>query len=342
MPRFRASNLLLPLALLGAAAVGADDAKPDDKAAIPMAGQVTQGVVNDDHFYAVADGALVDVDLQKRTRTILSECYANYPKLKPFVDVADGKACVASDGRLHVINLKGGMIEHSAEYKGEVHGLGFASENRVFVLGRLDVVVVDVAGGETVQTIPILHDEPNQPTRAAALSSYQKVGKLLYVADSSRVDLRLKAIDLEAGKVVGEMGNGFEWLTGLRVVGDRVFVRSINLGYGVYNPLFGYYDLKTKKRVELKPPVEGKGLDHVEEAAWDRMTLVAGPGAGVCLAWKGKVYQYDGEGRPVGATPLAADDDSRLLAVWNGVALTAGKDCLRLTPLAKAATAKSE
>ena len=101
------------------------------------------------------------------------------------MDIADGKACVASDGHLHIVDLKSGMILHSTEYKGEVHGLGFAGDNRVFVVGRTDVTVMDVATGETVENIPILKDEqPNRPARPGALSACQKVGKLLYVADS--------------------------------------------------------------------------------------------------------------------------------------------------------------
>src|SRR5205823_13114723 len=99
--------------------------------------------------------------------------------------------------------------------------------------------------------------------------------------------------------------------------------RSINLSYGINNPLFGVFDVKTKKYTDLKHP-HGDKLDRVDEKAFDDVTLVAGPDAGVCLAWKGQVYQYDGEGRQVGVTPLAKADDGRLVGVWNGQALTAG------------------
>jgi len=44
----------------------------------------------------------------------------------------------------------------------------------------------------------------------------------------------------------------------------------------------------------------------------------------------------------VGRTPLAKDDEDRLLGVWNGQAITCGKDALRLTPLSKATSAKSD
>jgi hypothetical protein len=102
MRHFGKLTLLAPLALLGAlvgvmAAFSGDDPKPDDKAPIKLPGQAARGVLSGDVFYTVADGKLEAVDLKKRDATMLSECYALYPKLKPFVDVADGKACIASD-----------------------------------------------------------------------------------------------------------------------------------------------------------------------------------------------------------------------------------------------------
>ena len=141
-------------------------------------------------------------------------------------------------------------------------------------------------------------------------------------------------MDLEAGKVVDEMGGGYDWFSGLQIAGDKAFVRTINLSYGINNPLFGFYDLKTKKYSDLKHP-DAKISDHIRKK-FDQATLVAGPDSGVCLSWKGNVYQYDADGRQVGETPLDKDDDGRLVGVWNGRAPTVGKDSLRLTPLVKA------
>ena len=129
------------------------------------------------------------------------------------------------------------------------------------------------------------------------------------------------------------------------MAGDKAFLRSINLSYGINNAQFGWFDLKTKKYSGLKhPQADPSGRfdpkDHVAEKDFDQVTLVAGPDAGICLTWKGTVYQFDADGRQVGQTPLDKDDDGRLVGVWNGQALTAGKDSLRLTPLAKATAAK--
>ena len=339
MRRFGTIKLLAPLALLGAVAGAVAAFCGGDVTAIKLPGQATRGVLSGDHFYTVADGRLVGVDLKQGQATVFSECYRLYPKLAPFVDAADGKACVSSDGKLHIIDLKSGQILHSADYKGEVHGLGFAGGDRVFVLGRTDVVVMDVAAGETMKSIPILRDEPNRPARPGALSACQKVGKLLYVADSD-LDRGVKVVDLEEGTVQNCGNSGYDWYTGLQVVGDKAFVRTINLSYGINNPLFGCFDLKTKKYTDLKHP-NAKFSDHVEQSAFDAATLVAGPDGGVCMTWKGSVYQFDADSKQVGETPLDKDDDGRLVGVWEGQALTAGKDTLRLTPLAKA-TAKGD
>ncbi len=128
----------------------------------------SRGVLSGDHFYAVIGSTIIDVDLKQRQATeegaSLTECY-DYIPTAPYLDVADGKAVVASEKgtsaapAINVIDLSNGKVLHAVKYKGEVHGLGFAGDNRVFVLGRTAVVVLDVASGETVQTISMSEDE---------------------------------------------------------------------------------------------------------------------------------------------------------------------------------------
>ena len=231
------------------------------------------------------------------------------------------------------------MILHSAKYKGEIHGLGFAGDNRVFVIGLQDVVVMDVAAGETVRTIPMVQEERRTGRRMAALSAYQKVGKLLYVADS-RPHSASRSWTWKPARSSMKWATATNGSPACKWSATRRSCAASTCSYGIDNPQFGWFDLKTKKYADLKHP-DAKFSDRVAETDFDKTTLVAGPDAGVCLAWKGTVYQFDGEGRQVGATPLDKDDDGRLVGVWNGQALTAGKDSLRLTPLAKA-TAKSD
>ncbi len=354
MRPYRKLLWLTPLALLGALAGGAaarpgDDAKPEDKAVIKLPGAASRGVLSGDHFYTVIGSTIMDVDLKQRQaieRASLTECY-DYIPTAPFLDVADGKAVVASEKgtsaapAINVIDLSNGKVLHAVKYKGEVHGLGFAGDNRVFVLGRTAVVVLDVASGETVQTISMSEDEPSRPTRAGPHFVYQKVGKLLYVAGYD--PMHVQAVDLEAGKAL-DVKRGFEICTGLQAVGDKLFVRSLINSYGIYIPQLGCYDVKTKEYHEvMAPDFNDRKVEEAPEDLFDRTTLVGGPDAGVCLI-------FEGEGLPVrcrrqrrsASLHLAKDDDGRLLGVWNGRAITAGKDGLRLTPLAKATTAKSD
>lgn len=336
----RVPKLLLPLALAGALAAvgGADDAKTEQGTAITLPGPATCGVVRGDHFYTVARGGLVDVDLKRHKATTFQECYAELPKLKPFIDVAERKVCVASDDYLYVLDPGQQTVVYSAAYKGEVHGLGFAGGNRVFVVDRRSVKVIDAATGETLVAVPILNDEQNgRPART--LGVYQRRGDLLYVTDNEQMCVQV--VDLKAGKLLEPAALGHEWITGLQVVGDKAFIRSALNSYGIYFSELACYDLKAKKYTALR---KESSFDRNEAISHDRLeelTLVDGPDGGVCLSAKGNVSQYDAEGRRIGETPLATGDDGRLVGVWNGEALTAGKDSLRLTPLAKA-TAKGE
>ncbi len=250
---------LLPLALLAASSLASrpSAATTPNPRTTPRSflarAPTSRGVLSGDHFYTIVGSAVMDVDLKQRQateRASLTECY-DYIPTAPFLDVADGKAVVASEKgtsaapAINVIDLSNGKVLHAVKYKGEVHGLGFVGDDRVFVIGATDVVVLNVAGGDVVQTIPVVKPDRTQRAGMAALSTYQKVGKLLYLADNAA--MRVQVVDLEAGKVVDELRAGYDWFGGLQVVGDKAFVRSINLSYGINNPQFGWFDLKTKK-----------------------------------------------------------------------------------------------
>ena len=328
----RATPLALLLTL--AAVSHADEARPDDRTAIPMAGPASRGVVSGDHFFTIADGRLVDVNLQRRTATTFTEPGG---RLVPCLDVSDGKACVATADRVHVIDLETGKIVRSAAAPDGVRGLGFVNEGRVFVVGHSTLAVVSLYSGEARWTIPIPDSDFftwGAKRRRGGLTGWQKVGKVLYMADSD--GQTLNGYDLDSGKVVADVPTTYWWSSAVQVVGDRAFVRGITLNAAINAPQFGWIDLKTKKYTSLKT---GEKDETVAREAFDRLTLAAGPDDSVCLAWGGAVLQYDAEGRSVGKTSLPADDAGRLLGVWNGQALMAGKDALKLTPLAKASAA---
>jgi hypothetical protein len=330
----RATKLLLPLALLGALAAvgGADDAKPDDKTdSISLPGPVARGVVNGDHFYAVTAGRLIDVDLKARK---VKEFDGIDAKLAPHLDVADGKALVAADGRVSTLDLSTGKTLHSAEFKGDVRGLGFAGDDKAFVVGGAAVTVVDLASGETMRTIDLVKkdkdgDSPKRKGDRGNVISFQKVDKTLYVLDFFAE--RLSVVDLDAGKVADEIHTPY-WSSGVRVVGDKAFLAGVNLSYGINSPQFGYIDLKTKKYTAISEK-RFKAEERIPDGAFDQLTLFSGELGDVVLPWGNAVLEYDAEGILTARARLPKDAPGRLVGVWQGMALTAGKDTLVLTPL---------
>jgi hypothetical protein len=329
----RAVKFLTPLALLGAlAAVGAaDDAKPEEKLdSVALPGAVARGVVSGDDFYAVtAAGRLIDVDLKGRKVKEFDKLDA---KLAPYLDVADGKAVVAADGRVLMLDLSNGKTLHSAEFKGDVRGLGFAGGDKAFVIDGPAVTVLDLASGEAVRTIELakkVKDEPvGRAARRGEVISFQKVDKTLYVLDF--FGERLSVVDLDAGKVTDEVRTPY-WSSGLRVVGDKVFLAGVNLGYGVNSPQFGVMDLKTKEYKEIK--VKAKGLQRIPDGAFDQLALFAGDSDDVVLPSGDSVLEYAGEGFLTARARLPKDNPGRLVGVWQGMALTADKDTLVLTEM---------
>jgi hypothetical protein len=328
----RILKLSLPLAMLGAlvAVGGADDAAATPKNAVALPAPVTAGVVRDDHFFAVADGRILDVDLkQKKAKT----CDGPDAKLLPFIDVADGKACVASQGKLFVVDLASGKTLHSAEFSGAVRGLGFLDADRVFAIDGFTVKVVDVTAGKTVQTIEIAKENPEGRKRsqgAAGIMGFQRVGTRLYVIDNSGYySSRVSVVDLDNGKVLDQMNYSF-WCSGLQVVGDRVYLRGVNLSYGINAPTFEFIDLKTKKTTALK---DGAVRERVPDEKLDQETVCCAADGSIALAWGDSVLQYDSDAKFLGKTQVK--DCGRLLGVWNDQALTAGKESLVLTPLSR-------
>ena len=51
------------------------------------------------------------------------------------------------------MDLADGKVLGSAEFKGEVAGLGFAGRDRVFVRSPVSVTILDTAAGKTIQTV---------------------------------------------------------------------------------------------------------------------------------------------------------------------------------------------
>jgi hypothetical protein len=330
-------RVLSALALLALCAVvgSADNPAPAQPAAIKLPEDVTRGVVRGDHLVAVSAGRLIDIDLKRQE---VKEIAVDGAKLTPYLDVADGKACVAAADRLVTVDLANGKATRSMEFHGDVRGLGFLDADHVFVINGSAVAVVDLAAEKTVRTIEVAPaDEAaqwRQRDSKGVWTAFQRVGGRLYVADAFYYyDSRLSVIDLNEGKVLDRIGGISFWSTGLQVVGDKAFVPGVNLSYGINWPQFVCIDLKTKKATALK---HDDIKDRIPSEKLDQLVLCGGCDDALFLSWGEVVLQCDCQGRVVGKTTVK--DCGRLLGVWNGQALSAGKASLVLTPLAHTAS----
>jgi hypothetical protein len=338
---------LLSLPLLAAAAVftltrfgGADTPAAADPSPVKLPDAVARGVVAGDHFYAVIGAALIDVDLKKQeAKTLFEDASDTYvPRLAPYVEVAGGKALVAGRKQLQVVDVATGKVARAADFRGDVRGLGFAGDDRAFVMTPKDVVLVDLARGEAVQTVSLLKDD----TRMNGLTACQKAGDRLYVVVGQAYSSELAVIDLKEGKLLDRSPANSYWVGGICVTGERAYEAGINFSYGINSKHYWTVDLKNKKTlVELKldqTDPYGKGrVKDADAATSTHLALVAGPDGTVLLPTAGTLFQYDADGKEVSKTAVPEGVLGRLVGTWNGYALMAGEKNLQFVKLAKPA-----
>jgi hypothetical protein len=337
---------LLSLPLLAAAAVftltrfgGADTPAAADPSSVKLPGTVSRGVIAGDHFYAVAAATLIDVDLKKQeVKTLFEEPGDPYvPWMAPSVDVAGGKALVDTHKQLHVVDVVTGKATRSVDFRGEVRGLGFAGDDRAFVMTATDVVLLDLAKGETLQTVSLLKDEK----RMNGLTACQKCGDRLYVLVGEAYSSELVLIDLKEGKLLNRSSGIPYWTGGICVTGERAYEAGVNFSYGINSKHYWTVDLKTKKVTELKlDQSDPFGKDRVKDAdaaTSTHLALVAGPDDTVFLPAPGALCQYNADGKEVSKTAIPEGVLGRLVGTWNGYALMAGEKNLQFVKLAKPA-----
>lgn len=316
------ANRILRLSTVFAAACAAAAAAAEP-AGIKLPGAVSQGVVKGDHFFAVTNaGGLIDVDLKLQKVRDLSTLDA---KLKPFVDVLNGKACVAADGRILVVDLAEGKAVGSAEFKGEVAGLGFINADRVYVRSPRSVTVLDVAAGKTVQTIDFGAAETDKFNWHL---TQHLSGERLYAAHAG--EGALTVIDLARGEAITSLKTP-EWrLGGVWVDRGYAYVLGVKLGYGVWTNSFGRFDLKTGQYTAMNLP----------SRMMQQPALSAGPDGTMLLHGLNGVIQLDTNGKVL-ATLEKHLDFRNLVGTWNGQLVFARED-LRMVPLTPATSAAAK
>jgi hypothetical protein len=326
--------------LAGTAGPGGADNTPALPDPIKLPGTVTAGVVRGEHFCAVtAGGNLIDVDLP---RCSVRDLGTPGGKLVGCLDVAGGKAVVASADHVYLVDLPGGKTVRSLDFAGGVCGVGLLGEDRVFVQTGCSVEVLDLAAGKVLHSIATTEKQQVREKTAREKEAvierervkHCRVGRLLYAGNSN--DDRIAVIDLGAGKVLDRLPadsrpgdfHGIEGIGGIQVVGEKLYVEKMLLSYGVWVKTVGQIDLTTKKYTRLRLP----GNEWVTRARG----FVAGPDGTVLLTGHdNQVWQSDAAGNLAGPVTLARP--GTLVGAWNGQALVVTKDeALQLVPLAGA------
>jgi hypothetical protein len=113
---------------------------------VKLPAEVRSGVVHHDHFYAVTqDGHLIAVDLKKQA---VKDYGTLDTKLAPFVDVADGKACVASPGKIYLVDLGNGKVARTLDAPKDLQGASFIGAERICLSTHAAVLILDLKTGK--------------------------------------------------------------------------------------------------------------------------------------------------------------------------------------------------
>jgi hypothetical protein len=314
--------LLCAAALLVATAGPGGAGDPPAPSPLRLSGQIVCGVVRGDHFCAVAsNGGLIDVDLHQRQ---VKELGSPGAKLVPCLDVAAGKALVASDDHIYLLEMPGGKTLRSLEFHGGVCGLGFLGDERIFVVTGCSVEVLEPGSGKVLHSIAT--GDKQKPIDRERVK-HCRVGRRLYVGGG---DGSLLVIDLAEGKLSERIAPGtdrpWDGIGNIQVVGDKAFVEQMFLGYGIWQKSVALLDLTTKKYVRLRL----RGSEWVSRAA----RVVAGPGGTALLVGHdNQIWQSDAAGQLGGSVPAPAA--GTLLGVWHGQAILAKGETLQIAALAE-------
>jgi hypothetical protein len=295
---------------------------PAGPATVKLPAGVGPGVLRGDHFYAVAAGGrLIDVDLKQQKVTDLGIVDA---KLIPCLDVGGGKACVASDRRVYIVDLAGGEAPRSFECRAPVRGVGFVADDRVFVHHGTSVEIVSLPAGEVLHTIDLAPGEKSRKSFqefADGLVECRRAGDRLYV--TCNTDSGLTVIDLKEGKRLERMAT-VDWRIGsIHVAGDQLFILGVRYGYGVWTNSLERIDLKTHQHTSFKMP----------RAPLQPGKLLGGPGGSVFMSTPGGAYEYSAAGELLGKVDLPAG--GRLASLYDGRAVVVGADKLQVVPLTR-------
>jgi hypothetical protein len=232
-------------------------------------------------------------------------------KLTPVLDILGDRACLSDSLRVYLVDLKEGKVLRRTEFPTGVQDVGLVNEQRGYVVAGNQLEIVDLAEGKTLHTIR-LGDAGRMSGRGGIIAdgASRRVVVPMGAAKPS-----LAVIDPESGKVIEQIAmpgmrmGDFHYAGDLQVVGEKVYVLGVRLGYGVWTETLGCVNVKERTFNLMKLPAKGMLHD---------CSLVGGRGT-LFLTGHHGAYQYDAEGKLVG--PVLGNRDPRLVGVCKWQAL---------------------
>ncbi len=277
-------------------------------------GPIMKSIIHGNVLVAVLlDKRLVTVDLTTGASKVLATIDAPAPML----DVAGNKVCVISKNRVMIVDLADGKTTQLGGVDHEITASGFLSSDRVFVQGGPQIKVIDVAGGNAVKKFSLGKADPK--SHSMGFRTLGRSGKHLYVSVASEKGA-VAVVDLETGNIADrcsaaelKVNAALTHHSDYVFAGDKVFVLSSRLAYGVWAETIGIIDLKSRQYTAIKMPSNTMSTP----------SLIPGPRNTVFLTSRNGTHQIDAGGNVTAILPSDERNEALLLGVWQGKGLVA-------------------
>lgn len=262
-------------------------------------------VASDSGYVAVnRDGELTKANLEGEATKLSDATFT-----QSGVAVRNGNVLVCDGETIREVNMKTGKAVRSAKHIGGP--VGYASNDRIFVLTGGTVDFIDLNTGETTTRLELLDAKKSE--RYAKMmgrpEQFCVADETLYVAGARRS--AALAIDLKSEKKIKEFKVDSDGVFGLQVSGDSLFLLTGMQGYGVVYYQFELVNLKSGKHTKIKLP---RTDEYKSIVRGYYTTIVAEPEDGVAMILDGMLLRYDKTGKLISKKDKAVEPRWQLIA----------------------------
>lgn len=324
-------SFFLPACLLTLVALSSPAKAGESNDTLRFTDQIAAGCVQKDSFYAVThQGKFVVVNLKKFDAVKEIKIGA---ALAPYLDIVDGKACVASSEKVYLVDLTSGEIVQSMNHgQPRIFGLGIVKKSQVFVqhLGEDEltssvITVFDMSKEKKLRTFSVAGKREITGDEAKNGSlRIVKVQRFTWAIKNPSFAL----VDLDKGasyslpKCKGSKA--------IVVQDQNIYTINEVDSYGVRYWGVSRVDAKTGK-VEASSRKQQEAIYSIE----------CDSNGDVITAGMGGLQRYDAKGNFVARVKFPMST-SRLVGAWNGQAIVAEQGAaLHLVELTKTTVSKT-